>query len=747
LYQNSIHNTFTTIGPWGGLPVGLAVNPDNRDIMYAAVMSKFNNTNLYKTTNCGENWNMISTLSGFGWNLVIDPNNPDILYYSSGSNIFKSTDGGKSWSLKIISTIYNLSVSKFVVKRNNSNIIYGCASFIEGYFDVPCFIRSVDGGETWDMRILLGASPTDMAVDPENPDILYIANSPGVTISGYIPFLFRSTNGGSFWMDMKLESVFASGDYIRSMDVDSSGNIIICFGGAGIFKSTNHGENWILLNSSHNYLNKIECLNDSPEHLFGTSEDSLFTSVDGGSTWNLFGGKPEGGDIVSFIPLSQSEVIAARRAGIYKTADEGITWHKKMTGIIAGEVQSLAVSKSNPDIIFTFLSGMNSALFKTTDGGTSWNEHLNMSSSSSSPSSTEFLIDIDETAPEFTCIAQKTGFISSAFNTTDGGNSWKYLGFFIDLYDITIKNKTPYILYKNRDNNTTTFTKSTDGGQTWNNSSVTSAGGFSNSITFCSHNDSTFFISGYYNSKGTIFKSTNGGIDWNILYEAPIVNTQVYSVCSDPSDTNTLYYCAQNGIFKSTDSGNAWNNIHPDRCSKIHVDKNGTIYCLSSNEVIISRDGGISFDAFSSGITSTITGSCLEIDEMNNIMYVGTDNQGVMSFRLGTETRVENSQKKIITGHRLFNNYPNPFNQGTGIRFQVSGVRGQGSGNSRVKLAVYNILGQLVRTLVDEEKPEGTYRVFWDGRDKNGQAVPSGVYFYRMQAGDFSEVKKMILLK
>ncbi|MFQ6002928.1 MAG: FlgD immunoglobulin-like domain containing protein, partial [Candidatus Zixiibacteriota bacterium] len=62
-------------------------------------------------------------------------------------------------------------------------------------------------------------------------------------------------------------------------------------------------------------------------------------------------------------------------------------------------------------------------------------------------------------------------------------------------------------------------------------------------------------------------------------------------------------------------------------------------------------------------------------------------------------------------------------------------------------LRIYNVLGKLVRTLVDEPKEPGTYKVTWDGKDDQGNDVASGIYFYRIKAGDFSTVKKMVLLK
>jgi hypothetical protein len=91
----------------------------------------------------------------------------------------------------------------------------------------------------------------------------------------------------------------------------------------------------------------------------------------------------------------------------------------------------------------------------------------------------------------------------------------------------------------------------------------------------------------------------------------------------------------------------------------------------------------------------------------------------------------------------LTQNYPNPFNPSTSVQFTVA------SGQSSVPttLKIYNVRGQLVRTLVDEPKISGTYEVIWDSKDDRGEAVSSGVYFYKLKAGDYTETKKMILMK
>jgi len=97
----------------------------------------------------------------------------------------------------------------------------------------------------------------------------------------------------------------------------------------------------------------------------------------------------------------------------------------------------------------------------------------------------------------------------------------------------------------------------------------------------------------------------------------------------------------------------------------------------------------------------------------------------------------------------LGNNYPNPFNPNTSIWFQVSGNLSHESVDIEqfVEIVVYNIRGQRVRTLVNNFHQPGEYMVVWNGRDDNGNPVGSGVYFYRMTAGDFQETRKMMLLK
>ena len=88
----------------------------------------------------------------------------------------------------------------------------------------------------------------------------------------------------------------------------------------------------------------------------------------------------------------------------------------------------------------------------------------------------------------------------------------------------------------------------------------------------------------------------------------------------------------------------------------------------------------------------------------------------------------------------LYENFPNPFNPVTTIHYSLQE-------NEYAKLVIYNSLGQVVRILVDEPKTAGIHTVQWNGVNESGQKVSSGVYFYRLTAGQFVKTKRMMLVE
>jgi hypothetical protein len=103
-------------------------------------------------------------------------------------------------------------------------------------------------------------------------------------------------------------------------------------------------------------------------------------------------------------------------------------------------------------------------------------------------------------------------------------------------------------------------------------------------------------------------------------------------------------------------------------------------------------------------------------------------------------TAITSDQNLRPNGFYLEQNYPNPFNPSTLISFHVPHLM-------NVEINIYDIKGMLIRELINESKSSGSYSVEWNGKDKNNNMVSSGTYFYQLNTGEFSQTKKMILLK
>ena len=131
--------------------------------------------------------------------------------------------------------------------------------------------------------------------------------------------------------------------------------------------------------------------------------------------------------------------------------------------------------------------------------------------------------------------------------------------------------------------------------------------------------------------------------------------------------------------------------------------------------------------------------------DAQNASYVGLLGGGRLNAYRALANIVSVAESHSATGlvpqeYNLHQNYPNPFNPGTYISYSLP-VPG------RVELSIYNVRGQLVRTLVDHAQPAGQHLAQWDGRDTRGQLATSGIYFYRLTANGWSQAKKMILMK
>lgn len=129
--------------------------------------------------------------------------------------------------------------------------------------------------------------------------------------------------------------------------------------------------------------------------------------------------------------------------------------------------------------------------------------------------------------------------------------------------------------------------------------------------------------------------------------------------------------------------------------------------------------------------------------DCNGYKWIGTENGGFTQFMGDPSVPVSVEDEALSRQPSAFNlqqNYPNPFNPSTMIKYQLAM-------NSDVDLSIYTVTGQLVRTLVRGQKAKGDHSVVWDAMDEAGKRVPSGVYVYRLKAGEFEFSRKLVVIK
>ncbi len=204
-------------------------------------------------------------------------------------------------------------------------------------------------------------------------------------------------------------------------------------------------------------------------------------------------------------------------------------------------------------------------------------------------------------------------------------------------------------------------------------------------------------------------------------------------------------------VFRSTNKGTTWSDISsnlpdaPVNAFAVDPVEPSRLYLGNDVGMYVSFNSGQSWWVLGEGLPILPIGD-IEIHPTTRELVAGTYGRSMYKIDLNlVPTNVESSEP-VVTGFYLEQNYPNPFNPTTKIKYQIPLspplLKGESEAGGFVTLKVYDILGNEIATLVNEEKPAGTYEITW-----YAEQLPSGVYFYKLQAGTFIETKKMLLLK
>ena len=650
------------------------------------LLAGLENCGIFRSTDDGETWRQTSVADETPVSFVVDPRGRLFVGTYSASGVFVSSDDGLSWS-KSNSGLNQDGALSLAISTGNS-IFAG--TFYHGVF------KSTDGGSQWtQLQLPITGDPAIF------PVWSMCADSAGNVYAGVAgQGLFRSSDGGQSWSLAGFQGS-QTGD-VGSLICPSPGEIL-AVAGYGIYRSTDKGATWVQLGMNLPIVNSIS-LNSSGQ-IFAFTDNGVFRSVDRGLSWTGFDVGLAKTQFLSGAVGSKDYVFAGSNGeGIGRSTDNGVVWKEVNTGLTGNSVWTMV--STTVGVLF---AGTDRGLFATKDKGETWiNTHTLPS-------------------PVYSLLvnSRKTLFAATGagvYRSTDDGTNWLRVdkGFqWTYMYSLCADSMDGVYAATSL----TQIYRSTDLGDTWN---LAANLGHSVYALACSPKGEVYagtFLGGMY-------RSMDKGVTWSVANKGvptPYNDSTIYMI-SVLRDGDVLACNPFGQLLRSTDHGSSW-KIVIDTAGSVRAvvqDGNGIVYAGFGNRILCSSNQGTTWHVSGDNPGRTVV-RALEFDRDGHL-FAGLTYGAVSRSTTIIPTRVPSQ-------YLVSQNYPNPFNSSTIIEF--SNIELQ-----RVELKVYSLLGQEVATLVSGQLARGNYEVRW-----NAPTLASGIYFYRLQAGDYLETKKMILLK
>jgi hypothetical protein len=614
--------------------------------------------------------------------------------YRDNPGVFCYTLTGLTWT-QVNTGLTTSNVAALAVSPNDKTGKYIFAgTWINGVF------RSTDNGATW-MHVDSGLTEPNVGALAVSPNGMGGINVFAGTTTG----IFRSTDNGTYWTRVgpgPAETNISSFAVIADGTSDTS--LFAGSWGGGVFHSSDNGMTWVKVDSGLTSLNVTSFAISSNETggtviYAGTYGGGVFRSTNEGTSWS------EVNTGLSFPYVNSLAVSPDGKGGtrlfagtwgdgIYLSTNDGASWSVIDSGLIEREVRALAVFPTETGDTILFTGTNDCGVFRSTNDGTTWNR-ANLG------------INMPGVNALAVCPNGKGGMKILAggaglFVSDDAGARWT------QIQSINC-NICGFAVSSTTQNHPGVFA----GGEIWGTQTA------------------------------QVFLSTDYAASWSPLgtkLNVPGFNAlALYDTC--------LFAGTSNGVFLSTDSCATWiqrNTGLTDTCvNALTVSPNSVggfnLFACTREGMFVSTNNGENWVPAGSDSVSTQT-QALAI--CRTTMFAGTQCIGIWKRPLlELTTEAKNSPYAIPQRFQLSQNYPNPFNPSTTIRFSVP-MR------SHVRLTIFNVLGQRMVELANEEMAAGNFERIWNGN------VASGLYLYRVEAFSMSDpnkrfvdVKKMILLK
>ncbi|MCH8300131.1 MAG: T9SS type A sorting domain-containing protein [Candidatus Marinimicrobia bacterium] len=692
---------------------------------------------LLHTTDAGTTWEVVSPdpgrLVGFGLGV-----NPALSFIdattgwamgsfggfgedntAAGAGLFKTTDGGATWAQQNVGSDLLGLLVQFVSADE------GWAVVADGTLDpfnlVGSILHSSNGGNTWN---------TQYTTNPQNVilSISFIDANNGWALvdsigdEDVIPpsTIIHTTDGGATWVTQLRDTTEGAFEVIQFVDAN---NGWVVGDSAKILRTINGGTTWTLVTNtgipSSSRSGALFFLDPNIGWIAvgseGPEDNIVLHTVDGGVNWttssvlgtsDIFG--------IDFVDAN-SGWVASDGGGIAHTTNGGETWTLQSSSVINNELHDVFAL---PDGVNLWTVGEIGTILHTADGGSVWEIQTS---------------DLTDRVASVFFIDDQVGWavgggpnISGIVGTSDGGATWvSQITFTGDLYSVRFLNANEGWAAGTGG----LMLHTTDAGANWANQ-TSGTSDLLYSVFFVDQNNGWAV-----GENGTIIGTIDGGANWT----AEVSGTANH--LRDVSFTNTTTGIAvgdSGTVIRTTDAGANWipqvSGTNSDLFGVFFVDA-GIGHAVGRNGTILyTTDGGQNWTNQVGGTGRTLRG--VAFSDLTSGTVVGDDGVILRTTSGGMVVSVkENLHSHLPRSHMLRQNYPNPFNPTTTIEYELANA-------GKVQLIVYNLLGQEIERLVDGTKSAGKHNINWDASN-----LASGVYLYRLQAGDFVQTRKMVLLK
>ena len=642
------------------------------------------------------------------------------------NSLYQTTDNGLGWSI-VDSSLTNV----ISLLAQDSYVFAGAFGGIR---------RSSDYGTTWTQVYSTSAAPVSAFAKSGNRVFAGISNS-----------VIGSTDNGITWT---ADSSALNCTWIHSLVASPAGsgnNYLYAATDSGVYRSSDNGVRWTRENPAPNTslilsLAFMESYESGNFILLAGTGAGIYSSTDYGETWNAIGVPPatwswflaaSGSNLFAgstsrpYVTLGGESVTISNdnRCEIYRSSDLGLSWSEVDEGLIDHPYSLLSSLASSPNTsggfnLFAGATGSRYAgegsVFASSDLGATWVNLIPDTAGGPFPAIYAGLS---------TVLVGTTG--SGMFRSTDQGVTWTahdsgiampspegYTHSSVNAFSIDGTKLYAAAGYETVGRISTFYNRimvSTDAGVSWSRvdssfspRSVENGAFDTISVIKCIYGAGPHLLVGTeawdyaltYPSGdalppwgGGVYHLVNNGSDWT-LADSALTGKQIVSIVS--VEPYIVAAAIGSGVFRSNDNGKTWENI-------------------------------------SAGLTDSVVTALLVLDPY---LFAATAS-GVWRRPLSEITSVNQgaASTKAPLEYYLGQNFPNPFNPATTFSFVLPA-------RSFVSIKIFDMLGREVSTIVSAELQAGTYTRRW-----NAANMASGVYFYRLQAGAFSQTKKLLLLK